>query len=115
MLRRLIVELEDTKSILKEIEEIYGKEGLMACEIYVSMGYDINNFMEAYQGLYETKEAFGYHLADNLGYFDRLEENGIRSGYFDVKQFTYDKFYCGDYFASDYIPELNGYFIFENV
>lgn len=60
---------------------------------------DIKQFREAYYGHFKSKVDFAEHHAEDNGYFETMEEAGIKASYFDAGAYANDLF-RGDFWMS---------------
>lgn len=53
---------------------------------------DVDDFNHAYQGEWDSERAFAENMAEELGYYRKMEDAGINTRYFDLDAYTRDLF-----------------------
>jgi antirestriction protein len=88
----------------------WDEDRMKAFQEFLEAGYgerliesDLENFDNAYQGKYDSEEAFADNFAEEHGLYTSLDKIGINRHYFDLAAYTYDLFIDGFYFSKSYV------------
>jgi len=85
------MDVEDVYEYRDKLNSVSDPEAFEAWVDYVGND-DVDDFKDAYQGMWRSEKAFAENYAEECGYYKAMENAGLSSHYFDINTFTDDLF-----------------------